>query len=178
MPDNRIPAAIRLPPGSENEIHRWTFHARNLTSPLNHCQPSHFFFSPQFKTFRRQIIDGGHVFALIPEVQSAKRTAFCLFRTEFVNPARFKRKGNFFAFPACRVQAKERNLRKINLASHRQKRYSPTKKLDEHDKFARRGTISGVTERSPDESNLDFQTAGSAASPSLPVVSIRFQRNF
>lgn len=37
--------------------------------------------------------------------------------------------------------------------------------MDEHDESAKRGTISGVTERPPDESDLDFQTARSVVVP-------------
>ena len=60
-------------------------------------------------------------------------------------PCKFQKERNLFAFPACRLQLRKRNLRKINLASRRQKRYSPTKRSKENDESAKRGTISAET---------------------------------
>lgn len=112
MPDNRIPAAIRLPPGSENEIHRWTFQARNLTSPLNHCQPSHFFFSLQFQNFSLPNNRRSARFCAHPRSSIGKTSRTLSVHAEFVNPAKFQKERKLFAFSRCPCPIEEMDLGK------------------------------------------------------------------
>lgn len=128
---NGIPSTIRLPPNNENKIHRWAFYARNLTSSLNRCQPSDFFFPLQFQNF-------------FPKFNRQNKPHFaCPHRV--CQSCKFQKERKLFAFFTSHVQAKKRDLGKIKVASRRQKRYSSTKKLDEHDESSKRGTISAET---------------------------------
>lgn len=99
---------FRRAPGSENKIHRWTFHARNLTSLLNHCQPSHFSFSLQFQNFSLPNNRCNARFCAHPRSSIGEMNRTLLVQTGFVNLANFKRRESFCFFCLLRPSEEKR----------------------------------------------------------------------